>query len=48
MMIEGSSFIGFNPAGTWSADAFKEAGVPVVKSRDLRDIWPILMDGEKF
>ena len=48
MMIEGSSFIGFNPAGTWSVDAFNEAGVPIVKSRDLRDIWPILMDGEEF
>jgi hypothetical protein len=29
-------------------DAFKEAGVPIVKSRDLREIWPILMDGEEF
>ena len=48
MMIEESSFIGFNPSGTWSVDAFKEAGVPIVKSRDLRDIWPILMDGEEF
>ena len=48
MMIQGSSFIGFNPAGTWSVDAFEEAGVPIVKSRDLRDIWPILMDGEEF
>ena len=48
MMIEGSSFIGFNPTGTWSVDAFKEAGVPIVKSRDLREIWPILMDGEEF
>ena len=48
MMIEGSSFIGFNPSGTWSVDAFNNAGVPIVKSRDLRDIWPILMDGEEF
>ena len=48
MMIEESSFIGFNPSGTWSVDAFKEADVPIVKSRDLRDIWPILMDGEEF
>lgn len=48
MMIQGSSFIGFNPAGSWSVDAFEEAGVPIVKSRDLRDIWPILMDGEEF
>ncbi|DAC44001.1 MAG TPA: HAD-IB family phosphatase [Candidatus Thalassarchaeaceae archaeon] len=48
MMIQGSSFIGFNPTGTWSVDAFEEAGVPIVKSRDLRDIWPILMGGEEF
>ena len=48
MRIHGSSFIGFNPSNSWSREAFEDAGVPVVNSFDLREIWPILMDGEQF
>ena len=48
MRIQGSSFIGFNPSNSWSREAFEDAGVPVVNSFDLREIWPILMDGEQF
>ena len=47
MMIEGSSFVGFNPIRAGAEDAFTKAGVPVIESRDLREIWnPIF--GEDF
>jgi phosphoserine phosphatase len=47
MMIEGSSFVGFNPIRAGAKDAFTKAGVPVIESRDLREIWnPIF--GEDF
>lgn len=47
MMIPGSRFVGFNPASNRGADAFTQAGVPVVQGKDLRDIWlPIF--GESF
>ena len=39
MHVEGSAFIGFNPTRKSSFTAFAEAGVPIVESRDLRDIW---------
>jgi hypothetical protein len=48
MQIPGSNFIGFNPNGQDSHDTFNAAGVPVVASKDLRDIWPHLFDGEYF
>ncbi|MBK70566.1 MAG: hypothetical protein CMB53_04140 [Euryarchaeota archaeon] len=48
MMIEGSSFIGFNPARNLARDVFSEAGVPVVEGNDLRKIWPYIFDGEEF
>ena len=48
MMIDGSSFIGFNPARDLARDSFREAGVPVVEGNDLRDIWPHIFDGEEF
>jgi len=47
MMIPGSKFIGFNPARERASIAFRSAGVPIVESQDLRDIWvPIF--GEEF
>ena len=47
MHVEGSTFIGFNPTRKSSFDAFAEAGVPIVESRDLRDIWVHLF-GQPF
>lgn len=47
MMIPGSRFVGFNPARDRAAGDFEEAGVPVVESRDLRDIWEPIF-GEHF
>jgi len=46
MMIEGSSFIGFNPIRSKSRRAFEKAGVPIVSGEDLRGIWPLLFSGE--
>ena len=48
MKIGESSFIGFNPARERALNSFLESGVPVVKSKDLRDIWPHIFDGEEF
>ena len=48
MMIPGSKFIGFNPARQRASDAFEDAGVPVVNSKDLRDIWEHIFEGESF
>tara|TARA_Y100001960_G_scaffold333916_1_gene442236 strand:+ start:4659 stop:5342 length:684 start_codon:yes stop_codon:yes gene_type:complete len=48
MMIEGSSFIGFNPRRTRAVDAFEEARVPIVQGKDLRMIWPHLFPGEEI
>ncbi len=48
MHVEGSRFIGFNPTRDEAHLAFKEAEVPVVPGPDLRDIWPVLFDGEKY
>ena len=48
MMIDGSSFIGFNPARERAKNAFQDAGVPIVESRDLRKIWPYIFKGEEF
>ncbi|MBP50385.1 MAG: hypothetical protein CL396_09965 [Acidiferrobacteraceae bacterium] len=47
MWLEGSRFIGFNPSRETSSLAFSEAGVPIVESRDLRDIW-VHLYGEEF
>ena len=47
MHVKGSTFIGFNPTRESSSDAFAEAGVPVVESSDLRDIWVYLF-GQPF
>ena len=47
MMIPGSRFVGFNPARDRAAGDFEKAGVPVVESRDLRDIWEPIF-GEHF
>ena len=46
MMIEGSSFIGFNPVRARALEAFEEAGAPIVLGKDLRMIWPHLFPGE--
>ena len=48
MKIGESSFIGFNPARERAFNSFLESGVPVVESKDLRDIWPHIFDGEEF
>ena len=48
MKIGESSFIGFNPARERAVSSFLESGVPVVESKDLRDIWPHIFDGEEF
>ena len=48
MMVEGSSFIGFNPTRDSSTDAFENAGVPIVTKKDLREIWPFLYFEEIF
>ena len=48
MHVEGSRFIGFNPTRDEAHLAFKEAEVPVVPGPDLRDIWPVLFDGEIY
>lgn len=48
MKIGESSFIGFNPARERALNSFLDSGVPVVESKDLRDIWPYIFSGEKF
>ena len=48
MKIGESSFIGFNPARERALNSFLESGVPVVESKDLRDIRPHIFDGEEF
>ena len=48
LKIGESSFIGFNPARERALSSFLESGVPVVESKDLRDIWPHIFDGEEF
>lgn len=48
MKIGKSSFIGFNPARKRALNSFLESGVPVVESKDLRDIWPHIFNGEEF
>ena len=46
MKVNKSSFIGFNPARERALNAFKDAGVSLIETKDLRDIWPILFEGE--
>ena len=48
MHVPGSRFIGFNPTREEAISAFNAANVPVVPGPNLRDIWPILFDGEAF
>ena len=48
MKVGNSRFIGFNPARERALSSFLESGVPVVESKDLRDIWPYIFDGEEF
>ena len=48
MKVGDSSFIGFNPARERAFAAFQDSGVPIVESKDLRDIWPYIFDGEEF
>ncbi len=40
MQVEGSRFIGFNPSRASSEEAFENANVPVVRTKDLREILP--------
>ena len=48
MRIEGSKFIGFNPRRERALEAFMEAGVPVVKEKNLSLIWPLIFPGEEI
>jgi phosphoserine phosphatase len=48
MFVSGSRFIGFNPAREEAYSAFHDAGVPIVPGPNLRDIWPVLFEGEEF
>lgn len=42
MQVEGSRFIGFNPTRETAIDGFEKAGVPVVPSKDLDLLRPLL------
>ena len=42
MKIDGCTFIGFNPQRETAKSAFKEAGIPVVESKNLDDLRPYL------
>lgn len=46
MKVGESKFIGFNPARERAVEEFEKARVSVVYNRDLRDLWPIMFDGE--
>lgn len=46
MKVGESKFIGFNPARERAVKEFERAGVPIVENRNLRDLWPIMFDGE--
>ena len=46
MKVDESKFIGFNPARERAVEEFKKARVSIVYNRDLRDLWPIMFDGE--
>ena len=46
MKVGESGFIGFNPARERATNAFKNAGVPIIENKDLREIWPILFPNE--
>ena len=48
MKVGESKFIGFNPARERAIEEFKRANVPIVEKRDLRELWPIIFDGEKL
>ena len=43
MHIEGSRFIGFNPSRESSLSAFENAGVDIIKRKDLSSILPLLV-----
>jgi len=46
MKVDESKFIGFNPARERAVEEFEKARVSIVYNRDLRDLWPIMFDGE--
>ncbi|MFL2962988.1 MAG: HAD family hydrolase [Candidatus Thalassarchaeaceae archaeon] len=46
MKVGESKFIGFNPARERAVEEFEKARVSIVYNRDLRDLWPIMFDGE--
>ncbi|MFL2957556.1 MAG: hypothetical protein ACJZ4Z_02045 [Candidatus Thalassarchaeaceae archaeon] len=48
MKVGESKFIGFNPARERAVKEFERAGVPIVENRNLRDLWPIMFDGEEL
>ncbi len=48
MKVGDSKFIGFNPARERAIEEFERANVPIIKKRDLRELWPIIFDGEKL
>ena len=46
MKVGESKFIGFNPARERAVEEFEKERVSIVYNRDLRDLWPIMFDGE--
>ena len=48
MQIPGSGFIGFNGQKQIAIDGFTAAGVPHVREKDCRLLWPHLFEGEPF
>ena len=46
MKVGESKFIGFNPARERAVEEFEKARVSIVYNRDLRDLWPIMFEGE--
>ena len=46
MKIKGSKFIGFNPTRERAVEKFEDAGVPIVKGKDLRMIWKYIFPEE--
>ncbi|MBJ29018.1 MAG: hypothetical protein CMB61_03040 [Euryarchaeota archaeon] len=46
MKIKGSKFIGFNPTRDRAVEKFEDAGVPIVRGKDLRMIWKYIFPEE--
>jgi phosphoserine phosphatase len=48
MMIPNSRFIGFCPSRRSATVAFENAGVPIVETKDCRELWQHMFLGESF